>query len=239
MKEENPFRKQLKGREEAGDKESGAGVPPAAFLPIGQALKIRHRRLPHWEIEGAVYFVTFRLADSLPPQARQKIIAQRKDVIATAAQMGREVSPEERTKLLHLSSRRIEKILDDGLGICHLRDPKIATIVADALRQFDDLRYRLFAWCVMPNHVHVLFQTVDGSTLDSVLHSWKSYSAKAANRILGRVGEFWLREYYDHLIRDRDEFRRALRYVIENPGKAGLENWPWVWAWSESLEQGG
>jgi REP element-mobilizing transposase RayT len=104
-------------------------------------------------------------------------------------------------------------------------------VVVDALKKFDGSRYRLFAWSVMPNHVHVLFQTVGEIPLAEILHSWKSYSAKMGNRILGRGGEFWQREYYDRLIRNQDEFDRALRYVAENPEKAGLKDWPWVWTW--------
>jgi REP element-mobilizing transposase RayT len=129
-----------------------------------------------------------------------------------------------------LLARRIEKTLDTGAGECFLRIPGIARLVVNSLEEFDGSRYRLFAWSVMPNHVHVLFETVGKIQLAGVLHSWKSFSAKAANRILGQSGEFWQREYYDHLIRDADEFDRALKYVKENPGKAGLENWPWVWS---------
>jgi REP element-mobilizing transposase RayT len=83
----------------------------------------------------------------------------------------------------------------------------------------------------MPNHVHVLLQTIGNFSLAAILHSWKSYSAKAANQILGRSGEFWQREYYDRLIRNAAEFDRATRYIQENPSKASLKNWPWVWCW--------
>jgi len=97
-------------------------------------------------------------------------------------------------------------------------------MVAGALGQFDGKRYRLFAWCVMPNHVHVVFQTLADNTLEKVLHSWKSYAAKRADLILERSGEFWQHEYYDHLIRDAAEFERAVAYVAENPKKAHLKD---------------
>ena len=80
----------------------------------------------------------------------------------------------------------------------------------------------------MPNHVHVIVRLFCGSELGRVVHSWKSYTAKAANRLLGRVGEFWAREYYDRCIRDEREFLRTVRYVLENPVKAGLVDWPYV-----------
>jgi len=115
--------------------------------------------------------------------------------------------------------------------MCFLRDNAIARVVVNALQEFDGSRYRLFAWSVMPNHVHILLQTIGIMSLAGILHSWKSYSAKAANQILGRKGEFWQREYYDRLIRNKAEFDRAVRYVMENPSKAGLKDWPWVWYW--------
>jgi REP element-mobilizing transposase RayT len=104
----------------------------------------------------------------------------------------------------------------------------IAEQVANALRYFDEKRYRLFAWCVMPNHVHVVARFFPAQTLATVVHSWKSFSAKQANQILGRHGVFWQREYYDHLIRSEEEFERAIRYVTENPAKAQLKDWKWV-----------
>ena len=82
----------------------------------------------------------------------------------------------------------------------------------------------------MPNHVHVVFRTLGGNTLDRILHSWKSFSSKRANELLERSGEFWQHEYFDHLIRDNAQFDRAMRYVLENPRKARLENWMWVWS---------
>jgi REP element-mobilizing transposase RayT len=145
--------------------------------------------------------------------------------------MNRTLTPSERRKRDQLHARRIEKTLDAGAGECFLRNPAIGRIVANALKEFDGSRYWLFAWCVMPNHVHVLFQTIGKTSLADILHSWKSYSAKAANHILGRNGEFWQREYHDHLIRDVAEFDRAGRYIVENPSRAGLKNWPWVWSW--------
>jgi hypothetical protein len=75
----------------------------------------------------------------------------------------------------------------------------------------------------------VVFKTLPGHTLSEIVHSWKSFSAKSANRILGRKGPFWQQEYYDHLVRDQSELERAIRYVGQNPAKANLKNWKWVW----------
>jgi REP element-mobilizing transposase RayT len=105
----------------------------------------------------------------------------------------------------------------------------LADKVASALCHFDGQRYRLFAWCIMPNHVHVVVRILPNWTPASILHSWKSFTAKRANQVLRSHEAFWQREYYDHLIRDEGEFVRSIRYVAENPAKARLENWPWVW----------
>ena len=144
--------------------------------------------------------------------------------------MGREISDSERKRLTQLSARGIERHLDAGVGACFLRNSAVANMVVAALRQFDGMRYHLFAWCVMPNHVHVVFQILADNSLEKVLHSWKSYTAKKANLILQRSGEFWQHEYYDHLIRDKPEFERSVSYVSENPRKARLKDWPWVWS---------
>ena len=88
--------------------------------------------------------------------------------------------------------------------------------------------YDLPAWCVMPNHVHVVVRPREGHRLADILHSWKSFTATRINRLLGRTGRQWQREYYDHLIRDEREFGRIIQYILQNPAKAGLKHWPWV-----------
>jgi len=225
-----------------------AGVPPAvagASRPRFGDVTIRDRgRLPHWEKDGATYFITFRLADSLPKSILDRIESERQAIVTTARQLHRELSADERRKIQRLSTPVIERFLDSGAGACHLGKAAIAEEVASALRHFDEKRYRLFAWCVMPNHVHVVARLFPGQILAAVVHSWKSFSAKHANRILASHGVFWQREYYDHLIRSEAEFERALRYVAENPAKAGLNDWTWLWvcgrdAHTPAAEDGG
>jgi REP element-mobilizing transposase RayT len=210
-----------------------AGVPPAvsgASRPRFGEVTIRDRgRLPHWEKEGSIYFITFRLADSLPKHVLQEIESERRSVVQTASQLHRPLSPDERRQLERLSTTCIEKYLDAGAGRCWLRRSEIAEVVSSTLTHFAEARYRLFAWCVMPNHVHVVIRIFPNYKLADVVHSWKSFTAKQANKILDRRGEFWQREYYDHLIRDESEFTRSVQYVAENPRKAGLQSWLWVW----------
>jgi REP element-mobilizing transposase RayT len=95
-------------------------------------------------------------------------------------------------------------------------------MVEDALLHFDGERYRIHAWVIMPNHVHVLFTPYGAFMLEDILHSWKSFTAKKANRLLEMVGKFWQEEYFDRFIRDELHFSRALEYIEFNPVKAGL-----------------
>ena len=184
--------------------------------------------LPHWTRDGAIYAVTFRLADSLPPHVLESWKAERAVIEARAAQSVRPLLPHEHERLLRLHSDKIETLLDAGAGECHLRQPPVAELVVQALRHFDGERYELHDWCVMPNHVHAILRPLPGHTLDEVLHSWKSFTAKETNRLLGRSGEFWQTEYYDHLIRNEADYAHAADYVRRNPEKAGLKNWPWI-----------
>jgi REP element-mobilizing transposase RayT len=190
---------------------------------------IRSRgRLPHWEADNAIYFVTFRLADSLPLDVRRAFEFEKRDIVATARQLGRPVSPTEEKRLEKLFSKRIQTKLDSGIGSCFLGRPVVADLVSATLQHFSESRYRLYAWCVMPNHVHALFRLLADHSLTEILHAWKSYSGKKANQILGRRGEFWQHEYYDHMVRSEQEFYRIVNYIVANPTKAGLRDWRWV-----------
>lgn len=117
------------------------------------------------------------------------------------------------------------------MGSCWLLKPKIANLVEDAFLHFDGDRYRLLAWCVMPNHVHVVVEPVDGNTLSAVLQSWKSFTAKEANRHLSRSGPFWHQDYFDRYMRSESHLETTIAYVENNPVKAGLVETPAAWRW--------
>jgi REP element-mobilizing transposase RayT len=223
--------------------ERGTGVPPVnASQDHAQDARatIEKRQgayLPHWTREGAWYAVTFRLWDSLPQGVIESWLFERKNIVKTAEQMKRPLSKQEEDRLAHLYSEKVEQYLDAGFGSCFMKDGRIAREVANALLHFEGQRYNLAAWCVMPNHVHVVVQPLAGGTggtpvshseLPDILHSWKSFTAKEANKLLSRSGDFWQAEYYDHLIRNEADFNHAVRYVLDNPIKAGLKNWKWV-----------
>lgn len=168
--------------------------------------------IPHFDHPDLIQFITFRLADSLPSHV----------VASLAEDLGEETSAAKRA--------RVEEYLNSGYGVCYLRDPRIGRLVENALLHFDKTRYHMIAWVVMPNHVHTLVETIEGYPLPGVLHSWKSYTANEANKLLGRGGRFWFPEYFDRYIRDERHFNNVVRYIHENPVKAGLvskaEDWP-------------
>jgi putative DNA methylase len=181
---------------------------------------------PHFDGEGVTQHVCFHLFDSLP----QSLLAQwREELRGAHAPDVLDAGDASRER-----RRRIHDALDSGYGSCFLRDDRIAEIVEDALLHFDGERYALNAWCVMPNHVHTLFTPLREFTMSKIVHSWKSFTAHEANKVLGRIGKFWEREPFDRYIRNQRHFHNAVTYIENNPVKAGLCEEPKDWRWSSA-----
>ncbi len=171
--------------------------------------------LPHRDEPGLTQFVTFRLADSFPEELRDQW-----------------------EKLLRIEDNRerrtqLEAWLDLGHGACHLKDEQVAQVVADALKKFDGQHYRLLAFTLMPNHVHVLFH-VDLVPMKKIVQDWKGSTSRAINQMLGRTGKiFWQADYWDTYMRDPEHEQTTIRYIRNNPVKAGLaadwKLWPWTY----------
>jgi hypothetical protein len=96
--------------------------------------------------------------------------------------------------------------------------------VQGALEHFDGERYDLHAWCIMPNHVHVLLRPRSGASLCGILQSWKSYTAKKCNEILGRSGSFWQDDYFDRYMRDQADVEATAAYILNNGGRNSVED---------------
>ena len=183
--------------------------------------EIRHteNRLPHWQQEGAVYFVTFRLADSIPLQ----LLNQWEDERRAWLRLHHEPWSAEIEREYHQRfSAAIEQWLDAGHGACFLRKPGCAQVVAETLRHFEGERVAMISFVVMPNHVHVLFVQNPEWPLEKLIRSWKGFTARQINKLLGRSGNFWQRDYFDRLIRDEKHFANCVRYIRRNPEKARL-----------------
>ncbi len=164
--------------------------------------------LPHRDAPGLTQFVTFRLADAFPAELRHEW--------------------EQLLTLEDHTERRaqLEAYLDLGRGECWLRDPRLAELTANAFKHFDGQRYRLIAWCVMPNHAHVLFETTT-TPMGEIIESWKRFTSTHANKLLGRRGPFWQEDYWDTFMRNSEHESSTIHYMENNPRKAGLERWPW------------
>lgn len=189
--------------------------------------------LPHWRVQGATYAVTFRLIDSLSASAmedyrirKEALLRKLEHTVSIAGSRSALAAMLPiRQELADLQDSVIEPALNQSHGECWLARPEISELVLNAMKHFDGERYTLHAWSIMPNHVHVIVTSHDNEKLEDILHSWKSFTAKRANVLLGRSGGFWQEEYFDHVVRDGEDFRNQVRYVLENPakGKASAE----------------
>jgi primosomal protein N' (replication factor Y) (superfamily II helicase) len=216
-----------------------AGVPPAvrganhelplSHAPADQRSPFFDREgdvhkysgwLPHWRQTEKLYFVTFRLNDSV---SQEQLRAW-----ATEKEIWEKHHPKPWTEKTFIEfherfTEEMERLLDAGYGSCVLARIEIASIVEQALLHFDGERYQLGDYVIMPNHVHVLVRPNSHDTLESILHSWKSFTAKQANAVLNTGGVFWRSEYFDHLVRSQAQYEKFHSYIAENPVQARLK----------------
>lgn len=190
--------------------------------------------LPHFDAANIYQLVTYHLADSLPKGKLDQFEFELKTV---------------EPKRMDAERRQmIEQWLDAGHGSCALKHPSCAQPVVDAWKHFDGTRYRLLAWTVMPNHVHVLIQQLDSYRLADIVATWKKFTARRINALCasGSVDlqidwhrsreqharkHLWQRGYWDRFIRNEQHFHAAIDYVLDNAVKAKLvdsaKDWPW------------
>ena len=187
---------------------------------IGQPGWYSRGYLPHFDAEGQTQTMTFRLFDSMP----REVLDRWREELASL--------PEKEAELER--RKRMDAYLDQGYGGCYLKDHRLALIVQNALLFFDNQRYAMHAWVVMPNHVHVLFTPNAGYGLSEIAHSWKSYTANQCNKVLNRKGQFWQPEPFDRYVRDERHYANAIRYIENNPVKAGLCEKPEDWLWGSA-----
>ena len=209
----------------------------------------RRRRLPHWDVEDATYFVTACLANSIPAKGLIRLQSFRETLESRQCPEG--LSVEEWAIRKHkLIFARFDEIIDAESAVQQLADPGAASVVQRSLRHFAGERYDLLAFVIMPSHFHWVFHPrqnwVDAqlqgrprtgreaavwSPRQDIMKSVKGYSAYRCNQALGLSGEFWQDESYDHVVRDDAELLRIIDYVELNPVRACLverrEDWQW------------
>ena len=214
------------------------------------------RQLPHYQPLDATYTVIFRLVGSLPAKVIVELRAERDEFLRRLS--GTDVAKRTKLRAYNLEHmKKFDSLLDrPSAGHQWLKNPGIAKLVADSIHYWDKRAYELLAFCIMPNHVHLVISSGTASTiplpefpmkgqtsyhLTNILSSIKKYSAHNANRLLHRSGPFWQSESYDHIIRDEEELERTILYVLDNPAKAGLTNdwkeWPWNYVKEGSVDE--
>lgn len=208
------------------------------------------RHLPHWQPRNAVFFVTFRLKDSLPSEMIEALKQERERETVLLLQQFTESQRAQQTKLEQ--QRYFDKwdaYLDKAeFGPRWLAQSDIAEIVKEALLYRDGKVFDLHGFCIMSNHVHVVLEPLskpewysdlkgsechsDLQPLHKIMQSLKRHTARQSNLVLGREGAFWQDESYDHVIRDGEEYIRIVNYILENPVKAGFVSKWNEWAWT-------
>jgi len=177
-----------------------------------------------------MYFVTFRLKDSLPRSALDKLAKESARI--------RNLQKNNTDSAHQDWFGKYDEYLDQVLcGEGFLKNEQVADLVAESIHYRDGKEYELVAFCIMPNHVHLIFIPLEKTkdcfySLAEILQSLKRHTARQSNLILGRLGAFWQDESYDHIIRDQAELERIIKYVLSNPVKAGLVEDPSKWKWS-------
>lgn len=203
------------------------------------------RRLPHYHPPKATFFITFRLAGSLPTEIVAQLMEERE---FRERLINKEKDARRKELLLEEERKRyfghFDSFLDKAQsGNKWLADPNVADIVSEAIKHRDGKAYDLLAYCIMPNHVHLVVDVErSDASLYRILQSLKAYTAVKANGILSRSGQFWQHESYDHVVRSDAELKRIIQYVAYNPVKAGLckrwQDWRWIYVvarFAESL----
>jgi REP element-mobilizing transposase RayT len=210
--------------------------PSQALLPVhlfdsDVDVFIVERKLPHWSQAGSVAFINWRTYDSMPKQVLDQWFDERdrwlraRGIDSTdpswrqrLAQLDRQVARD----FLDAFWNRWHDALDAGHGACVLRQPELSEIVAQSLRHFDDERYIMLDFVVMPNHVHVLASFTNEQAMLAQCESWKHYTATQIKRRLKNKGRFWQQDGFDHLVRNEEQLQYLRRYIAENPERARL-----------------
>ena len=199
------------------------------FDPKAELSISKHFR-PHWSQAGAIVFITFRAADSIPKEVLEHWEREKQDwmrrhdcpVDRHCSKVLPTLDPRIRDRFKREFNRCREDFLDTCHGECVLRKPELANIVADALLHFDGERYRMGDFIVMPNHVHLLASFASEDSLVAQCDSWLHYSARHINLALGHEGKFWQQEPFDHLVRSPEQYAYLREYIRDNGAKARL-----------------
>ena len=196
------------------------------------------RNLPHIQPLGGTFFVTYNLAGSIPKEVLARWAAEYEEQKSAILRTS-ENKDDDLERLGKLDFAKRDKFFDSYTGGNHyLKSDSLAQIVADTLHYWDNKCLELYSYCIMSNHVHVVFRLFGEGEIDKprylqeVMHSIKLFSASQCNKLLGETGAFWQHESYDRLVRNSTELKRIMIYIANNPVKAGLCSEMKDWKWS-------
>ena len=191
-----------------------------------ETLRFTRRNLPHWLVADASFFVTLRLAGTLPKELVEEMRMERAIVKS---------SEDARCELARRQFARIEGLLDESAANrMDLANPDVARFCLVNLDWLRARGWRIFAATVLGNHAHMLLRSENGRSRELLtdMDQYKGFTGRVANRVLGRQGRFWARDQFDHWLRDAAKFDGVVRYIAQNPVKAGLVKdwraWPWT-----------
>lgn len=171
--------------------------------------------LPQWLQDGTTYFVTFRLADSLPQEKLNQWSEEQEEWLRTHPEPHDEVM---RREFYEHFPHRFQQWLDQGMGSCILSKTKFRMVVEDALTHFDGEQYNLGEFVVMPNHVHLLLNPFSNYALSEILYGLKVYMAKKINALLADPLEsVWSVDSFDHMARSPEQIEKIRKYIQGNP----------------------
>lgn len=173
-------------------------------------VQIYKSSLPHWRQDGATYFATFRLADSIPASALRFLNRMKLD---WEHRYQGPWSSETWENYLRTHWRYSEGWLDKGIGECLLGERRWTELLRDTLHFYDNRKYQLQAWAILQTHCHLIMRPKPSFELEAILGRIKSYTARIINKELGRSGRVWSRDTYDRIIRDADHLWNVIQYL--------------------------
>jgi len=213
-------------------------IAPPSFQPLNphKPIWVYTRHLPHWRQDGATYFVTFHLKDSLPKaallelqklreeQARRRQTWNRQQSCASGSVVVEADIRAKQEAFEKLVFKRVQHWAEKGLGACYFNHHRFRSILHDAILYWHNKQVDVAAFVVMPNHAHLIARPLDGIALEKWLQSVKRFTAREVNRLNENTGSIWFEESHDRIVRDLPHLNRCLRYIGRNPVQARIQH---------------
>ncbi|MBC8206999.1 MAG: primosomal protein N' [Kiritimatiellales bacterium] len=204
-------------------------TPSSRFLGFDSAHPVSYPsggNLPHWRQDGTTYFITFRLADSLPKgkldrwkRGRDLWLEENprptdeENVDAPPSSRLTEWQKEYRSRF----TEKFEQWLDAGEGSCLLKQPELREALVEIFQKKNGQKYWLEGYVVMPNHIHALLTPIGEHRLSAIVQSWKSISTRRINELRGGKGSVWQKESFDHIVRNAESLLKFQQHIEDNP----------------------